>query len=149
MKYQEELFNDIIHELGPLLVKHWQELANNKDIRPLDVDYAMYTTLNEQGIIRIFTARSDEGKLVGYFSFAIANNLHYKTWKFASIDVYYVDPEYRKGGIGFEMVGKVEDWLRSLGVKSLTLMDKLQHSHEKFFIALGYKPIEQHYEKVL
>lgn len=144
---QEEHLTDILEEIKPLLVKHWEELANYKDIRPLDVDYDKYITLNKMGAVRFFTVRH-ESKLVGYASFYISNNLHYKTWKHAAVDVYYLDPEYRLTGLGLKMFEEIEAWLKSMDVRSMVVMDKINHSHEKFFVKMGYMPIEQNYEKV-
>lgn len=147
LSYQEEKLSDILEELKPLLIEHWEELANNKDVRPLDPDYPMYLAMNDMDILRIFTVR-DDGKLIGYSIWIIANNLHYKTWKYAVSDIYYLDPDVRGTGTSFLFFFKIEDWLKSLGVKSITVQDKLNHSHSIFFNKLGYTPIEQHYEKV-
>jgi len=147
MQFQEEKLEDILEEMKPLLVKHWEELANYKDIRPLDVDYDKYVMLNRIGYIRVFTVR-DEGKLIGYASFYISANLHYQTWNHAAVDVYYLDPDYRLTGLGIKMFEEIEAWLKSMNVKSAVVMDKVHHSHEKFFLKMGYLPIEQNYEKV-
>lgn len=149
MQYQEEKIADILTELAPILEMHWEELANNKEVRMLNVAYDTYIKLNELGLIRIFTARDDYNLLVGYFCFCIAPNLHYQHWLHADVDVYYIHPEYRTGGVGSEMVGKVEEWLKSLGVNMVSMMDKIHHSHEKFFTRLGYKQVERIYEKIL
>ncbi len=149
MKYQEEKISDTLEELKPMLIKHWEELANNKDVRPLDPDYDTYITLNEAGLVRLFTARDDSNRLVGYFIFVVCNNLHYKTWKHANVDIYYIDPEYRNLGSGSEMVNEVEKWLKSLGVQFITMMDKTHKSHQSFFTRLGYKMVEQNYEKLI
>lgn len=146
--YQEESFENIYEDALPILYEQWQELANHKEDRPLDIDYDSYKRLNEEGVIRIFAVR-DEGLLVGYASFAISNNLHYQSWKYADCDVYYIDTKYRGNGIGLQMVEEIQSWLKELGVKSLVMHDKLNHSHEKFFLAMGFNPIEKRYEKVL
>lgn len=146
--YQEEQIENILGEMKPLLKLHWEELANNKDIRPLDVDYNRYSQLNAAGYIRVFTVR-DEGVLVGYASFTVGPNLHYQSWKYAVSDVYYLNKAYRNKGIGPEMFSMIEAWLKSLEVKSITVQDKINHSHESFFKQMGYTPIEQLYEKVL
>lgn len=146
--YQEEQIEDFRDEIAPILQKHWEELANNKDIRVLDVDMDAYVTLNRLGNIRVLTVR-DDGKLIGYASFVIGNNLHYKTWKYAISDVYYLDPAYRKTGMGLSMFTEVERWLKGLGVKSVTVQDKIDHSNAGFFAKLDFKLIENVYEKVL
>lgn len=147
--YEEEAIEDIIEDIKPILNKHWEELANNKEIRPLAVDFDKYIKLNQLGTMKLFTARDENTKLIGYFTFYISNNLHYKDWKYASCDVYYLDPSYRSKGIGKEFVSEMENWLRSLGVKSVVTQDKVTHSHAKFWNKLGYNLVEQTYEKVL
>lgn len=147
LSYKEELFEDMISEAIPLFYAHWEEVANHQDIRPLDIDYAQYIQLNRMGLVRFFTVR-DEGKLIGYISLKVSNNPHYKTWKYAVSDVYYLDPAYRKTGTSVEFFSKIEEWLKSMDVKSVTIQDKIDHSHEKFFNSLGFKTVEQVYEKV-
>lgn len=146
--YQEEKLKGILEELKPMLVLHWEELANNKDKRPLDPDYLMYEALNDLEVIRIFTVRSEE-KLIGYSFWIIAKHLHYKTWQYALSDIYWLHPDHRKTGVSFDFFSKTEDWLKSLGVNSINIQDKLNHSHAKFFDKLGYAPIEQNYEKII
>lgn len=148
MKYQEEKLADILEEIKPLNYSHWEEIANNKDVRPLNPDYETYTWLNNNNIVRIFTAR-DGVTLVGYFIFVVVDHMHYQGWLHADVDIYWIDPAYRKQGIGSEMMKEVETWLQGLGVKQITMMDKVKHSHKSFFEYLGYKPVEQMYEKLI
>ncbi len=146
--YKEELMEDILEEVKPLLEKHWEELANHKDSRPLNPDFEGYINLNKAGAVRIFTARVDD-KLVGYICYAISHNLHYKDWKYAVCDVYFVDPNYRKSSIGVEMFVEAEKWLKEMGIQSTTAHVKVTHPHDELFQYLGYTLVERHYEKVL
>lgn len=146
--YQEEKLSDCLEEMKPMLLKHWEELANHRDTRPLDPDYQMYLAMNDMEIVRVFTVRSDS-KLIGYSIWIVAKHLHYKTWLYAVSDIYWLNPEHRKTGVAFDFFFKIEDWLKSLGVNSITVQDKLTHKHNSFFNRLGYTPIEQLYEKVI
>ncbi len=146
--YHEENLRSVIAEAKPLLMKHWEEIANHKDTRPLNPDFEKYFLLNDQGIIRIFTVRY-QGQLVGYASFVISENLHYKDWKYASCDIYYLAPELRKIGIGTEMFTKIEEWLKTVGVISVIVHEKTNHLHSELFKSLDYKHTENIYEKVL
>lgn len=148
IEYQEELISDLVDELKPLLEEHWQELAVNKEERPLDVDWDNYINLNNLGLMKIYTARK-EGELVGYATFVVTTNLHYRTWKCATCDVYFVNPLYRKSGVGTEFFKEIVEWLRTYNVHSIYVHDKLSKSHSKLFTALGFKAIEQTYEMVL
>lgn len=146
--FQEEKIRDILEEMKPMLQLHWEELANNKDVRPLNPDYDRYTQLNNLDYIRLFTVRS-LGRLVGYSTWYVSYNLHYKDWMYASNDVYYLDPGYRNKGNGHIMFQETEKWLKSMGVKNVVVQDKLHQSHESFFVKLGFTPIEQNYEKII
>lgn len=146
--YQEEQYENILEEIKPLHVKQWNELANHKDTRPLNPNYDLYISMNRESTFRTLTVR-DEGILIGYASFFISFNPHYMDWKYAVCDVYYIEPIYRSNGIGAKMVEEVEIWLKNLGINSITIQDKVNHSHESFFVKLGYKPVEQLYEKVI
>ena len=146
--YQEELFKDIYEEMKPLLELHWEELAVNKDIRPLDVDVEGYTRVNEAGLLRIYTVREDN-KLIGYAAFVINRSLHYKTWTSAICDVYYIDPVKRKSGLGLEFFKLIVLWLRGYKVNSILTQDKVHKPHKAFFEALGFKAIETNYEMII
>ena len=146
--FQEEKFQDVYKEAEPILLIHWKELANNQDIRPLDPDYERYCKLQDKGILNIFTARVDS-KLVAYSSFIIANHLHYKTWKMALNDIYYVDPTYRKQGLGLAFFKNMEQWLKDKNVNQVNLQDKVKQPHKEMFEALGFTHTENNYEKIL
>ena len=149
MIYQEEKISEAFDEMDPLMIIHWQEVANNQDIRPLDINYDKYIELNNQGHLRLFTVRDDYGTLVGYATYFIADNLHYKTWKYASNDVYYLSEEHRKTGVSTKMFEEIEKWLKDMDVNNIVIQDKVHHTHEKFFTKMGYTLIEQNYEKVI
>jgi hypothetical protein len=54
--FQRERSVDLWPEITPLLEQHWQEIAHYKDI-PLDPDVERYNAMDEQGLLRCFTAR--------------------------------------------------------------------------------------------
>lgn len=144
----EEPFDKLLQELKPMLDKHWEELAVNKEERPLDVDYERYSRLSQEGLLKILTLRKD-GVLVGYASFIVSSNLHYKGWVNAVCDVYYVLPEVRKEGLGTSFFKEIVQWLKFHKVNSIYVHDKLKHSHSKLFESLGFTAIEQTYEMVI
>lgn len=146
--FQEESMRKALPDASKLLIDHWKELANHQEDRPLNPDFDKYIQMNEAGFIRLFTVRDDE-KLIGYASFIVADNLHYKDWKYASCDIYYLDREYRNKGTGLQMFTEIENWLKSIGVKSVVLHEKVDQPHGKMFEALGFKLIERYYEKVI
>lgn len=148
ISFQEETFLKAYEDASKLLTSHWEELAVNKDERPLDVDINGYLKAEEANMLKVYTLR-DDGNLIGYATFFVRENLHYKTWIVATCDIYYVDPSYRKYGVGFKFFNDIVSELLKMNVRSIYVHDKLSHSHAELFQALGFKAIEQTYEKVI
>lgn len=148
VEFAVEKYAQIMDEMELLLRRHWEEVALNRDAVPLDIDRDKYLALEDQGVLHIITAR-DGSKLVGYHVAMIANHLHYKTTLHGITDVYFLAPEYRYGGIGYKMIAKVEEEMKALGVKKLFTAVKLHLDHGPLFEALGYKPVERLYSKMI
>lgn len=115
MFYSEPLTPALIREVGPLLFKHWDELAKYKDIR-LDPDWDVYMKAQSIGALIIYTARI-EGELVGYACFFAKSSLHYRQSYEAQSDVIFIDPARR--GFGKSFVRWCREQLRARGVKVL------------------------------
>ncbi len=116
VKYQREKFVDCIDELRPLLFKHWEEIARDKDI-PLEIDEKTYYEMDFSGKLKIYTARNDENKLLGYCAFFINYNVHYKSSLQAVQDVIYIDKEHR--GFGRDFIKWCDEQLKELGVQKV------------------------------
>lgn len=98
-----------IEEAMPLFTKHFDEISANKDI-PLDIDYEKYLGAEAAGSVRNFTARDQDGKLIGYAVFFIYQNFRYKSSLQAQQDVLYIDPSKR--GFGFKFIDWCDKCLR-------------------------------------
>lgn len=146
--FKEERVVDFLNDSQELLVEHWMEIANHKDERPLDPDFQKYVQLNDLGVLHLFTAR-DEGKLVGYIVFIVNQHAHYKSWKYAVSDVYYVSKEHRNKGTGFFLFTEAEMWLKDMGVNAITVQEKINFPHKGMFEHIGFKHVENLYEKVI
>ena len=88
VKYQQEFLPTVKSDIQYLLKEHWEEIALNKIKIRLNPDWDAYESLEQQGKLKIFTAR-DEETLVGYFVVLMGVNLHYKDHIFAANDVIY------------------------------------------------------------
>lgn len=147
MKFQEEKFLFGIKEAIPLLHAHWKEIALHQDKRPLDPNFKGYKELEDLGLLRIYTARTD--KLEGYAIFFIHPSLHYQTWIEAHNDIYYLRPEERKGTMALKFFKFCEAELIKLNVNAIYYPDKIRTTKDKLFQRLGYHAMETKYEKVL
>lgn len=123
MKYQEETFDQAYAEAKPFILNNHAEI--NTDIQtPLEVDENMYREANKIGLLKVFTARGNEGKLVGYSAVWIHKSLHFMSETHATQDVFYVRPEYRGRMVGVRLIRFAETVLRDLGVKVIN-----HHAH--------------------
>lgn len=146
--YQTEKFKDCIDEAKPLLMKHWDEVACDKENVPLNPDYDQYQRLCDAGVLHIVTAR-DDGVLVGYASWLVAVNLHYKQLVFGEIDIFFLSAECRRGLVGYKLLSKSDEYLASIGVNKIVSKDKIAHGLGPIFKRLGYEAIETVYLKTV
>jgi GNAT superfamily N-acetyltransferase len=148
IKYQQEFLYSVEDDAKPLLESHWQEIAVNKDKIKLNPDWDTYRSLEEQGKLKIFTARED-GSLVGYFVVVVTANIHYKDHLFASNDIIYLAPDYRKGFTGIRLIKFAEKCLKEDGVSVLTINTKVHKPFDSVLERLNFNLIERVYSKYI
>jgi hypothetical protein len=145
----EPYSKELMDEAQPLLQKHWEEIAFDKDI-PLDPDYDHYEMLHKEGCLIIITARF-AGALIGYTVFHLATLAHYKTELCAFQDVFFVNQAKRKTmlGAGAALLYKSEEVLKGLGVDSVTHHVKVYQDFGPMLERYGYTFVEKLYQKRL
>jgi GNAT superfamily N-acetyltransferase len=147
VSYAVEDYRGIEGELRELYPAHWQEIALDHDVIPLDVDYSRYWGLAEAGVLHIVTARHAD-KIVGYHVSMIHPHLHYKSSLTCFSDVFYLKPEYRKGLIGYRLLQFFRDSVKKRGVQKIYMSIKLDHDVGRLLERLGFNPIERVYSMV-
>ena len=146
--YQQESLVTVKADIIPLLEKHWEEVALNKEKIKLNPDWDAYANLEDAGVLKIFTSRED-GKLVGYFVVFVKSHIHYKDHLFCYNDVIFVDEEYRKGFTSPRLIKFAEKCLKADGVEVMIVNTKRHKPFDSLLVWLGYKHIENLYSKVL
>jgi GNAT superfamily N-acetyltransferase len=146
--YQQESLATCANDAKDLLYSHWEEIAVNKDVIKLNPDWDAYYNLEEVGILKIFTARSD-GVLVGYFVVLCRTHIHYKDHIFAANDILYLHKDYRKGLTGAKLMKFAEKCLQEDGVSVLVVNTKRHKPFDSLLEWLGYKHVENVYSKLL
>ncbi len=146
--FQQEFLCQVKDECVPLIESHWEEVAINKEDIKLNPDWETYEKLEDLGMLAIFTARSS-GKLVGYLVVFLTKNLHYKDHLFASHDLIYLDPDYRKGMTGVRLIKFTEKCLRQDGVSVMTMNTKVKNPFDPILERLGFNLTERVYTKYL
>mgnify|MGYP001567224449 FL=1 len=148
LTFQVETLATAKHEAMPLLVMHWEEIALNKDTVPLDPDWDAYEKIESAGFYHVVTAR-DDGALVGYATYTIVRNLHYRSLIIAEADIFFLAPEYRQGMAGIRMLAFAEKTLTEHGVNKILTRTKIHHDLGPLLERMGFVPIERVYAKMV
>lgn len=148
IKYQREDFYKVKREVDELFYNHWEEIAVNKDKIKLNPDWSFYEAIYTSGNLGIYTVR-DKEKLVGYFIVIAKPHPHYKDHLFAVNDILYLDPNYRKGLVGYKMIKFVEEDLKKMGVSVLAVNTKVHKPFDPLMERLGFDLTERVYTKYI
>lgn len=127
---------DVIEEIIPLLVEHWEEteaLFIGDDVQP---DVNSYLELDAAGVYVMCTARV-EGELIGYIGDIVHRSLHTSQLN-ALNDIMFVNKEHRNTSVFPRMIRCVEDIEKRMGVTE-RFMNYTSIGPEK----KGYKQIER------
>jgi GNAT superfamily N-acetyltransferase len=146
--YQQEFLDTVEKDIKPLLQDHWEEIAVNKSVIKMNPDWEAYHNLEDNGALKIFTARFD-GELIGYFVVLIRNHIHYKDHIFAANDVLFLKQEHRKGLTGPKLMKFAEKCLKEDGVSVLVVNTKRHKPFDGLLEWLGYSHVENVYSKYL
>ncbi len=139
LTFHTERVDEFMSEALPLLRRHYEEIAWNKDKIPFNPDVERYRWLEAANMLRIYTARED-GVLVGYAVFCVTQMLHYQDVTQAQNDVVYVDPSRRGAMIGQKLLRDyAEGALKREGVQVVTLHIKVKHDWSKLAQRWGYE----------
>ncbi len=149
MSFQREDFRTFYRDGLPLLEKHKDEISHFRDI-PLEIDCDRYLALEEADALRIYTIRGEGRQILGYSVFIVGFNPHYQWSLQANEDVLYVDPQFRKGRLGIELIKQSEAALKEEGVEVVYHHVKLAHPALGVLLERqGYQAIETIYTKRL
>lgn len=139
-----ESFEQNLPHLKPLLPLHYSELALNQDKVPLSPQFDKYIAAEQRGEL-LFVVLRDSGQMVGYFIGFISPALHYSTCLTCQMDIFYVHPDHRGNGAGFQLFKYVEQQLKKRGVQRMFVGSKMHKDASWLFEKLGYKPVETYY----
>jgi len=139
-----ENLTETLEEMKPLFPLHWEELALNQKQVPLDPQYDIYLQRDAAGQVLLVTLRK-AGEMVGYFVGFLAPALHYKTCFTLTMDIFWVRPEHRGEGAGFQLFAAVEKEAKRRGVERMFVGSKCHKDASWLFEKLGYEEVERYY----
>ena len=143
-----ELLKHSQAELEAILPQHWEEIARDRDTIKLDPDWPAYHALEACGQLHFLVCRVD-GRMAGYHLAFVRPHLHYRQSLSCITDIFYLKPEYRKGGIGKQLFIESEKVLKARGVQKFFVGCKVAQDLSVLFEGLGFDRIEYVFSKIL
>ena len=137
INFDVEKYAQVNEDIKDLIKLHYEEIAVNKDVIPLDPDWDKYKHLCDNELLITITVR-DEGKLIGYSIFFITNHLHYKSTKYANNDLLFLHPDYRAGMLGLRLIRESEKILKEKKVDKILWHIKFNKDFRIILHRLGY-----------
>lgn len=141
-------------EASGMFLAHWCEASADPSL-PLNVDWEAFRGMEAAGLEVCIAARRG-GRLIGYAVYLVCPALHYRGWIVADADVFYLEPEDRRGWVGVNLFRAAEAALKEKGVDEVWQRVKLHVKPGRgrsdlgpLFRHLGYRAVETAYRKRL
>lgn len=143
---KQEILSLCEQEVAPLAEMEWAESGHPTE--GLYIDWDQYFALEDAGVLKFFTARTEEGVLVGYIVVVVMSPLTTKGSLVAVLDSVYVAKRYR-GMTGRRMFNFVEECMREDGVYRIMASSSAKNPIDAFLERMGYGVVETKFEKAL
>lgn len=144
---KNDLFKNIKDEMLEMLEQHFIEVSPFHGLEKFDPEIKYYDELEASGVLKLFTVYVDE-KLVGYNAYSVFRHPHVNA-QFASQDVVYIKPEFRKHGLGSKLLEFSDIMLKQYGVKYVINTVNSAHDYSHLFERQGYKKLDLNFIKGL
>jgi GNAT superfamily N-acetyltransferase len=144
IKFQREPGPQIFEELIPLIHLHHKEISHYQDIK-LEPDWEQYKRAEEFGVLRAFTARDEQGQLLGYSILFVKTHLHHKSSLQASQDLIFIHPKHR--GFGGRFIRWCDEQLKKEGVQAVYHFVNQRHNYGLLLERIGYDLVDLVYTR--
>ncbi len=141
-----ERFEQVLPELHPLHLAHWQETERYRHVNGFQPDYAAMEWSSRCGALVQFTAR-EEGALIGHLRVYLGKSRHSGVI-FAQEDTLFVTPEKRCALLGIWLMRYAERALvEQLGVREIRFDSKAANKADVLARRLKYQPVATQFVK--
>lgn len=143
-----ERFEEVLPELHPLHVQHWQETEGHRHGLVLDPDYFAMRADDAAGeLVQIVVRHNSE--IVGHVRLYLKESRHTQTL-IGQEDTLYVAPEHRNVGLmPVALLRYAECVLRALGAREVRADSKLVNRADVLMRRLKYRPVATMFHKFL
>lgn len=141
-----ERFEQVLPELHPLHLAHWQETERYRHVTGFQPDYAALEWSSRCGALVQFTAR-EGGELIGHLRVYLGKSRHSGVI-FAQEDTLFVTPEKRTSLLGIWLMRYAERALvGELGVREIRFDSKAANKADVLARRLKYTPVATQFVK--
>ena len=150
MEYNtERLSPTLVEELTTLLNAYYDATPAHTDIPPYDLDWPLYNTLQDVGMLFITTARDNEDgyKLYGAGLYMVMQSPHHRTMRIAECDILAVSHTRRGEGIGSTLLDFSINALRDQGVQRVVHRYRTCYNTTPLFEKHDFKLQEHTYSR--
>ena len=131
---------DVLNNLITVFVKY--EADNFDENNHNDFKFLSYIDKRIDNSEYMVYVDEEDNKIVGFILASFMRNNVIKKTDEVKIDILYVDEEYRCKGIGTNLVNKVVDNCKSLGVKFLRIDNFVKNKEANdLYEKLGFSPL--------
>ena len=147
MKYQSETVQECLLDMLDMLDAHYQEITTHKHLTKLKPDYEAYLEMEKDDAIRVFTVRTDDGELIGYFVTFIQPHIHYSDCIYAMNDILYIHPDHRGGTIAYRLFKKaIQDLRDNTKANIFCIHMKVEYPFRGLLTKLDFQLTEENWE---
>ena len=148
-----EQLHDVLEELKPLFVPHYEELALNQDKAELDPQYEVYLEREALGQVLCVIVR-DRGQVIAYFVGFVAPALHYRSVLTLTMDIFWLHPSFRAPDslTSLEADMTAEKLFEAVkaeavrrGVQRVYFGSKVHRNSGEIFKAMGLVEVDRYY----
>lgn len=144
-----ESFRDVLPELEALHAAHFAETEKHLAGFKLAPDYDFMAERERMGALLQFTARDQDGLLVGNLRMYINRSMHTGELV-AQEDTFYLSPPARRGRNAINFLRYVETMLREVvGVAEIRANTKVVNGTHKLLAFMGYRHVANEFIKII
>jgi hypothetical protein len=143
--FQLETVSEFYNDSKPLLDDYWIEVDERRDITNINLDIQTYLHLEENGLLRIVTAR-EYGDLIGFVVYTVVP-CHQTSQTKAITEITYIIPSYRGTNLVDDLLNNAERLLTEVDVLFMTI--KTEFPHDTLAARNNYIPVETVFMKEL
>ena len=147
---REKVDAELAIEIGPSLEEYHATSSPFPEI-PLAVRWEQYYWMEQEGVYRFYAGRDDEADniIVAYSGYIVSSPMQHDGVLAAGHDVLYVHPDYRRDGIGKEMIICVEKALANEGVEIIEQHVSVRFKYDKMLLEMDYELTDRVYRRRL